>query len=50
MNGDSQGVEGNQECFCGGEYDHFEYHHPDGCARKPLADDLAELQEDSHAE
>jgi hypothetical protein len=37
-------------CYCGGEYDHFEYHHPDGCALKPLAPDLEALQEGGHAQ
>lgn len=30
-----------QNCFCGGQRPNWEYHHPDGCASKELADDLA---------
>lgn len=47
---DQSGGEVEQECFCGGERDDWEYHHPDGCAEKPLATDLAALQRSSPQE
>lgn len=30
-----------KDCFCGGDRPNWEYHHPDGCAAKPLPEDLS---------